>query len=155
VLLAIENPLNQSALAFPTLEVFHIIGFATAIGTIALVDLRMLGLGLLNRSALQLQRDTSVWTFSALTIAIVSGLLLFSTDPDMYYLNLSFVAKMLCLMVAIIWQYTIRRKAAMSETSTVTSRLVAILSLLLWCSVIFGGIFIGFVDIGLGFGGRG
>jgi hypothetical protein len=155
VLLAIENPLNQSALAFPALEVFHIIGFAAAIGTIALVDLRILGLGLLGRSAFQLQRDTGVWTSVGLVVAIVSGLLLFSTDPDMYYLNLSFVLKMLCLIVAIIWQYTIRRKAAMSKTPTVTSRLIAIFSLLIWCSVIFSGIFIGFVDIGLGFGGVG
>lgn len=155
MLLAIENPLNQSAYAFPALEVFHIIGFATAIGTIALVDLRMLGLGLLSRSAFQLQRDTGTWTFAALAIAIVSGLLLFSTDPDMYYLNLSFVLKMFCLIVAIIWQYTIRQRAARSETPTLSSRLVAICSLLIWCSVIFGGIFIGFVDIGLGFGATG
>jgi hypothetical protein len=146
--------LNQSALAFPTLEVFHILGFATAIGTIALVDLRMLGVGLVGRSPLQLQRDTGVWTFAALAVAIVSGLLLFSTDPDMYYLNLSFVVKLFCLIVAIIWQYTIRRKAAASGTSFITPGLVAILSLLLWSSVIFGGIFIGFVDIGLSLGGR-
>ena len=146
MLLAIENPLTQSALAFPALEVFHIIGFAAAIGTIALVDLRMSGLGLLSRSAFQLQRDTGEWTIVGLVVAIVSGLLLFSTDPDMYYLNLSFVLKMLCLLVAIIWQYTIHRKVAMSKDSQRHVQADPNLLSADRCSVIFSGIFIGFVD---------
>ena len=42
----IANPLNSSALAFPILECFHIVGFAYPIGTIAIVDFSLLGIGM-------------------------------------------------------------------------------------------------------------
>ena len=68
-----ENPLNQSNLAFPALEVFHILGFATVIGTIAVVDFRILGFGLMNRDSVQLQRDLFWWTVGALTVVVSTG----------------------------------------------------------------------------------
>ena len=42
---------------------------------------------------------------------LFSGLLIFSTDPDMYYLNRSFLLKMAALVLAIIFNYTIHRQA--------------------------------------------
>jgi len=51
MLIAFENPLNESPLAFPILECMHIVGFAIAVGTIALVDFRLLGFGMLRQSA--------------------------------------------------------------------------------------------------------
>ena len=41
-----SNPLNTNEWAFPVCEVLHILGFAVAIGTIAMVDLRLLGIGM-------------------------------------------------------------------------------------------------------------
>ena len=37
------NPLNNNEWSFPLLEIFHILGFALSIGTVAVVDLRLLG----------------------------------------------------------------------------------------------------------------
>ena len=51
MLIAIQNPLNESALTFPILECFHILGFAVTVGTIALVDFRLLGFGLRRQNA--------------------------------------------------------------------------------------------------------
>jgi hypothetical protein len=62
----IENPLNSSPLAFPVLECFHIVGFAIAIGTVALVDFRLLGLGLRDQTPGELIKETGVWTMTAL-----------------------------------------------------------------------------------------
>ena len=42
----ITNPLNSSPLTFPILECIHIVGFALSAGTIALVDFRLLGIGM-------------------------------------------------------------------------------------------------------------
>lgn len=147
----IENPLNSSEYSFPMLEFFHIVGFAVAIGSVALVDFRLLGLGLRRQTAGQIFEDTGLWTIFGLTVAVFSGLLLFSTDPDKYYLNLSFVFKIAALLVAIVFHYTIHRKVAFSPTSPAASRLVACVSLALWVSVVFGGIFIAFVEEGLSF----
>ncbi len=83
----ITNPLNSSELVFPTLECFHIVGFALSIGTIAIVDFSLLGIGMRRQSPAQLAKDTWLWTLSGLVLMFFSGLLLFSSDPDMYYLN--------------------------------------------------------------------
>lgn len=141
----IENPLNASALSFPVLECFHIVGFALSIGTIAIVDFRLLGWGMRRETPAQLARDTFFWTLGGLVLMLFSGLLLFSSDPDSYYLNVAFDLKIFFLLLAVIFNYTVHRKVAAAETTPASAKLVASVSLALWMCVVFGGIFIGFV----------
>jgi hypothetical protein len=143
----IENPLNESSLAFPILECLHIVGFVCGVGTIALVDFHLLGVGLIRKSAAQLWSETMRWTLTGLSLAILSGLLLFSIDPDVYYLNSIFLLKLLSLALAILFYYTMVHKAAVSGAN---SRIVACISLGLWALVVFGGIFIGFFTGSIG-----
>ncbi len=146
----IENPFSTSPNAFEVLECFHIAGFALAIGMTALVDFRVLGFGVLKQSPAQIERVFEWWTLGGLIVAVFSGLLIFSTDPDMYYRNWSFLLKMAVLVIAIIFNYTIHKKALSKQFSGVSARLIAGFSLLLWTGVIFGGIFIAVVPAGLG-----
>jgi hypothetical protein len=146
----IENPLGVSANGFAVLECFHIAGFALAIGMTALVDFRLLGFGLLKESPAGIARSFDLWTLGGLIVALSSGLLIFSTDPDLYYLNWSFLLKMTALVVAIVFQYTVHRRALSKQLSRVSAAVIASVSLLLWISVIFGGIFIAVVRPGLG-----
>jgi hypothetical protein len=145
----ITNPLNSSALAFPILECIHIVGFALSIGTIAIVDFSMLGIGLRGGSTAELAKNTWLLTLSGLVVMLFSGLMLFSSDPDMYYLNWAFLIKMVFFIAAVIFHYTIHRKAVSSGLPARNGKLVAVVSLFLWAGVIFGGIFIGFLYPGL------
>ena len=146
----IENPLGISANGFAVLECFHIAGFALAIGMTALVDFRLLGFGLSNESPAGIARSLDLWALGGLIVAVFSGLLIFSTDPDMYYLNWSFLLKMVALVAAIVFQYTVHRRALSKQLSRVSAAVIASVSLLLWIGVIFGGIFIAVVRPGLG-----
>ncbi|MGB6945056.1 MAG: DUF6644 family protein [Bryobacteraceae bacterium] len=146
----IQNPFSTSPNAYAVLECFHIAGFALAIGMTALVDFRLLGFDVLKQSPAQIATAFEWWTLGGLIIAVFSGLLIFSTDPDMYYRNWSFLLKMVVLVVAIIFNYTIHRKALSKQFSAISARLIAGFSLLLWTGVIFGGIFIAVVPAGLG-----
>jgi hypothetical protein len=146
----IQNPLNSSALTFPVLECIHIVGFAISIGTIAIVDFSLLGIGMRRQTPAQLDRDTWLWTLAGLVLMFFSGLLLFSSDPDMYYLNWAFLIKMLFFVSAIAFHYTVHRKTIASDTPPPNGKLVASVSLILWAGVVFGGIFIGFLYPGLG-----
>ncbi len=148
-MLLVENPLNSSPLIFPTLECFHIAGFILAIGSTALVDFRLLGWGMLHQTPSQIAKDVQPWTLGALLVAIFSGLGLYSSDPDMYYLNWSFIIKMVCLVAAIGFSHTIHRKVVQGDGKSGAAKLVAIVSLALWVSIIFGGIFIAFITEGL------
>jgi hypothetical protein len=146
-----ENPLNTSPWTFPILEVIHIVSFAIAIGSVAIVDFRLLGLALLRQTPGQLTQYAHVYTILSLSTAIVSGLLMYSTDPDKFYLNVSFLFKIVCLLFAILFHYTLHRKIAQAQTPGVWGKLAACLSIALWVSVVFGGIFIEFVKEGLSF----
>jgi hypothetical protein len=142
----IENPLN-SEYAFPILECFHIVGFAVAIGSIALVDFRLLGFGLRRQDPAELVKDTGMWVLISLSTAIFAGLMLYSTDPDKYYLNPIFVGKIVCMVLAIVLNYTVHRKAVLPGASRAWGKVVACLSLVLWASVIAAGMFISFVAV--------
>ena len=79
-----NNPLNTNEWAFPVCEVIHIVGFAMLIGTIAIVDLRLLGLGMKRQTAAELVTDTAPWTLLGLVLILISGPLIFSSDPNLY-----------------------------------------------------------------------
>ena len=149
MLLLASNPigdaLNSSEYIFPILECFHIVGFALSIGTIALVDLRLLGLGMRHQTSAQIASDVAPWTLAGLGVMLISGPMIFLSDTDMYLRNPSFQFKIACLLVAIIYNYTIHRKVALSNSSGMAAKLVGAISLLLWISIPFGGIWISFV----------
>jgi hypothetical protein len=139
------NPLNSNEWAFPLTECFHITSSALSIGMVALVDLRLLGLAFKRQTASQLVKDTGIWTLAGLIIVIFSGLLIFSSDPIRYINNSGYVDKMVLLVLAIIFNYTIHRKVALSNSSGMAAKLAGAVSLLLWISIPFGGIWISFV----------
>jgi len=143
--LAETNPLNSSELIFPALECIHITGFAVLVGTIGIVDFRLLGLGMRRQSAAEVAKDLAPWTLFGLVLMLFSGPLMFSSDPDMYYLNRSFQIKMILLLLAIIFNYTIHRRVALKGASPPRNALVACVSIALWVGVVFGGIFIAFI----------
>ncbi len=131
----------ESPLTFPTLECFHIAGFGVGVGTIAVVDFRMLGWILPNAKVSDIAASLSRWTIIGLTSVFLSAAGLFSSDPDLYYLNHSFQIKMTLLMFALIFHFTVHQKRAFEDQPT---KWVGAVSLLLWASVTLCGIFIAF-----------
>jgi hypothetical protein len=138
------NPLNNNEWSFPLLEVIHIVGFAIAIGTIFMVDLRLTGIGMKRQTASQLAKDMGPWTLGGLGAVLMSGPLIFSSDPNLYLNSPSFRFKMGALLIAILYQYTVHRKVALSDPSPVVGALVGTISVALWVSVVAGGLFIAF-----------
>jgi hypothetical protein len=136
-----SNPLNDATWLFPLLECWHILGFALSVGTIAIIDFRLLGFGMVRQSPAELAKDFAPWTLFGLASMLLSGPLMFATDPDMYYLNHPFQVKMVCLLLAIVIHYTLRRKAIANGTA---GKGIAYASLVLWAVVLGGGIFTGF-----------
>jgi hypothetical protein len=137
----IANPLNESSLAFPLLESVHLVGIVCGVGTAALVNLRLLGVGMGEVSPGNLWRETKLWTLAGLTLAIFSGVLLFSIDPELYFHNPAFRLKMLALLLALGFYYTMVRRAAARDQK---APLVASVSIILFALVPLGGILIGY-----------
>jgi hypothetical protein len=143
---AVADALNNTEWAFPLAECFHIGGFAVAVGSIVLVDFRMLNLGFRRETAAGMLRYTEPWTLIALVFILFSGAALFISQTFVYIPNWVFQAKMITLVVAIVYNFTIHRKIAASPTASPgVSKVVALISLLLWVSIVYDGIFIAFV----------
>jgi hypothetical protein len=142
---AVADALNSSEWVFPIAECFHIAAFAWSIGLIALVDFRLLGVGLKRSTPSQLAKATAPWTLLGLAVVLLSGPVLFLSDPRMYLYNASFRFKIGALVLALIFNYTIHRKVALSDSSSAGVRVVVgVVSLALWVGVVFGGLFIAF-----------
>ena len=142
---AAANAMNGPEWAFPVVESLHFTGFALLIGTIAIVDLRLLGFGMRRQSVSDLAEDLSPWTLAGLAMMLITGPLMFSADAVVYYVNPSFRFKMVCLAIAIFYNFTVHRWASRSEPSPVVGKLVAFFSLVLWTAVVAGGRMIAFV----------
>lgn len=138
------NPLNNNEWSFPFFECIHIATFAMSVGTIALIDLRLLGLTLRRQTPAQLLKDTSLWTLAGLVIVITSGLVIFTTDPLRYYYNSAFRYKVIALLLAILFNYTIHRKVVLSYTPGIIAMITGAFSLVLWVSIVFAGLFYAF-----------
>jgi hypothetical protein len=140
------NPLNNNEWSFPLFECIHIAMFAMSVGTIALVDFRLLGWMFKKQTPAEVLKATSLWTLIGLTVVITTGLVIFTTDPLSYYYNYAFRYKLIALMVAVVYNYTIRRRVAMTNSSATVNSMVGGLSLLLWISIVFAGIFYAFTE---------
>jgi hypothetical protein len=143
----IADALNNTEWAFPLAECIHIGGMAVGVGSIALVDFRMLNLGLRHETPARILRYTELWTIIALVLVLFSGSMLFVSQVGIYLSNQVFPYKMYVLLGALVYNFTIHRQVATMENPPPgLSRLVAIISLLLWVSIVFGGIFTGFLE---------
>ena len=144
--------IRDSLFAFPLLEAVHVIGLAIVFGTVAIVDLRLLGLASLDRPFGRLAGDTLKWTLGGFVVAAVTGALMFITNATVYFHNVYFRAKVVLLVLAalnaLVFELTARRTVAEWDAAPASppplARAVATLSLVIWIGVIVTGRMIGF-----------
>jgi hypothetical protein len=137
--------INSYEWIFPAIQSVHFIGFAVSIGSIAIVDLRLLGFGMRRQPPAELAADLDRWTLLGIAMMLVTGFLMFSTDAVTYHNNPSFQFKMTCLMLALVFQFTIHRRAVRPGAAPAGAKLAAVVSLLLWTTVLAAGRMIAFV----------
>jgi hypothetical protein len=132
---------------FPVIESFHLVSFAVLGGTVLLVDLRLLGIAFRTQPVAHLAREAYPWLRLSLAVALFSGSLLFLSEPMKLYYNDPFWVKITCLLPAILFTFTVRRRVSFADEGRVGpfwKRLVAIVSVGLWGAVAWGGRWIGF-----------
>jgi hypothetical protein len=138
------NFLNVHEWAYGLTEVVHILSLAAGIGFIALVDLRLLGGGLSRASAARLARATTIGSLIGLIVAVTTGLMIFSTDPIRYIAHPTMRFKLFLVPIALVFNYTIRARVVRGAYMPAVGRSVAVVSLTLWVTIVFSGIFYSF-----------
>jgi hypothetical protein len=142
---AIGQGIKDSAWLFPVIEAVHLLGLSALGGSLLVLDLRMLGLGLRRQSIAALAENTRAWLLGSLAVMIVTGTALFLSESVKCYYSEAFWLKITTLPVALLFTLTIRRRVALAGTgTTLRTRLVGLVSLSLWFTVAAAGRWIGF-----------
>ena len=143
--------LKGSLYAFPLIESFHVIGLAMVFGTIAVFDLRLLGLASVRRPFATVASEITKWTWAAFGLTAATGALMFITNPVAYYQNQQFRFKMSLLVLAGLNMLIFNMKTGRGvhrwnrdQAAPLAGKLAGALSLLLWIGVIFLGRWVGF-----------
>jgi len=147
----IAQYIATNRIAFPLIESLHVISLTLVFGTIAIVDLRLLGVPSSRRPFTDIAAETLKWTWIAFAIAVITGLLLFSSNASSYYINTPFRWKMVLLVLAginmLIFEVAIVRtvhKWNKDVPVPTIGRVSGTFSLLFWTGVIVFGRWIGF-----------
>jgi hypothetical protein len=121
------------------------------VGSILVLDLRLLGLGSVHRPVSRLTAAILPVTWGAFTIAVTSGSLLFISNATKYLANGYFVAKIFLICAAglnmIIFHSISAKDLPQWEKEPLPplrARLAGALSILLWIAVVACGRWIGF-----------
>lgn len=148
--LPLPTQIRESEWMFPTIETVHVFALVLVVGSIITVDLRLLGLANRDRPFSQLAGEMLPWTWSAFIVAAIAGALMFSSKAVIYFGNIPFRLKMLCLLLAgmnMLWfHWAGTRHLATWDASTPPprARFAGAASLLLWSSIVAAGRWIGF-----------
>jgi len=147
----IGSTIRESGTLFPWIESIHVLMIVTVVGTIAIVDLRLLGVPSHRRGAHQLTLDMLPFTWGAFTLAVITGVLLFLSNATGYYESIPFRFKLLAIALAglnmAIFHVTAYRKIGDWDdlrTPPKAARMAGFTSLTLWIIIIFLGRWIGY-----------
>lgn len=143
--------ISQGATLFPWLECIHVLAISLVVGTIAIVDLRLLGYPAHRRSARRLIVELLPYTRVAFGIAAITGVLMFASNAASYAYNGQFQWKLALILLAgmnmaAFHSTAYRRIVAWDETHPppLAARAAGAASLCLWTSVVFVGRWVGF-----------
>jgi hypothetical protein len=135
---------------FPIIETCHVLALVVVFGSIAMVDLRLLGLYARDAPVTQLASSLLRWTWTAWCFAALFGSLLFMSNAAVYGNNRQFIGKFVCMGLAGLnmlyfqfWTFKGVSKWDSAEPPP-AAKWAGALSLLLWTGVVVLGRWTGF-----------
>jgi hypothetical protein len=142
----------ESSWLFPSIESIHVLALTMVVGSIAMIDLRLIGASQRDRSVIDLTNEILPWTWASFAVAVSSGALLFSSNAVKYFANVPFRIKMIAMLLAginMLFFHIVTYRTApvwhLQAKLPVSARVAGGLSLALWMSIVGFGRWIGFV----------
>ncbi len=143
--------IRENEYAFPWIECVHVLAITLVVGSISVVDLRLLGLASRERPVRQVLRDVLPITWTAFGLAVCSGFLLFASNAPAYARNPFLLLKFGLLLLAGLnmalfhgWAHRSLLQWETSPLPPLRAKLAGAVSLLVWVSVVAAGRWIGF-----------
>jgi hypothetical protein len=120
-------PLKNSWL-FPVIQSVHLVGLAILVGSIILVDLRLLDYGLRRFTNSKVSDEFKPWTRLGFAVMFVTGPILFFADAERYIHNPAFLFKIAALAVAAMVHFSMLRRTKMAAVISITLWTIVVLA---------------------------
>lgn len=143
---AVGQAIRDSRFLFPIIESVHLLALTVLLGTILVLNLRLLGAGLRSQPMALVARSLDPLTFWSLLVMLATGSLLFCSEALKCYDSPPFLIKMVALFLAIVFHWTVFRPGINAAAEPRRPRRIAAAagSIVLWFSVAVAGRAIGF-----------
>ena len=148
---ALGELVRANELLFPWFESVHVLAITLVLGSIAVVDLRLLGLASRSRPVTRLIREVLPVTWCAFAVAVITGVTLFTSNAVDYAKNFPFQMKMGLLLLAglnmLVFHFVTYRSVGEWDEAAATpfaARFAGGFSIAVWLSIVAFGRWIGF-----------
>ncbi len=125
------------------LAILHYYSMFVLVGSMTIVDLRVLGVVGYGYSVGDFSRRIFPWVWLSLAVNLVSGFIMFAGDATAYVPTHSFQLKLLVVLVATILSMAVQWRIPRWEQTTVLpsgAKVLAAISLLFWVGSILMGV---------------
>jgi hypothetical protein len=146
--------ISQTGWSFSALEMVHVTATTLIVGMIAVLDLRLIGLGPKGSAVTDLYREVIRWIWGAFAVAITTGVLLFMSQALDYYANtgvrLKFSLLALIAVNMLVFRWTIYPGVAKWDRAAaipLAARLAGGISLVSWVSVVAAARWIAYLRV--------
>jgi uncharacterized membrane protein len=135
--------INGTAWTAAALEIIHYFSMFILVGSMVIVDLRVLGLVGRRQDAAQLADRLFPWIWYSLALNFLSGFFMFAGSATSYYGNDVFYDKMTVTLLAIVANIIVQKKVCkwnQLPAIPAWAKLVAVVSIGLWVGAIIAGV---------------
>ncbi|MEM7221271.1 MAG: DUF6644 family protein [Pseudomonadota bacterium] len=143
---ALSTALHESLYAYPLIETTHVLTLCLFVGTVLMVDLRLLGVAFRDVPVSVMTSRVLPYSVAGFVVMFITGLLLFYAIPVRTTQSIFFRVKVLMLIGAAINVWFFHRRVKRDRVSwdsaprpPVSARISAAVSIVLWSGVIVTG----------------
>ncbi|HTW24822.1 MAG TPA: DUF6644 family protein [Candidatus Baltobacteraceae bacterium] len=135
--------LSNSVVMATFIEVLHYFSMFLLVGSIVLVDLRLIGIAAKRRNATELAQDLFPVMWTGLALNFLSGFILMLGDVEAFYYNWVFHIKLVVILVAVVFGIIVQASVPKWDRPTgipIFAKLLALVSLALWIGSILASV---------------
>jgi hypothetical protein len=131
--------LGSTGWMYNSIAVLHYLTMFWFIGSIAIVDLRLMGVAAKERNVAELGDQLLPWAWIGFTLSVIAGFLEFATAAGDWAPDPVFHVKLAMIVVSVIFTILVQmglKKWAQAPQIPTAAKVIACISLLLWIATI-------------------
>ena len=131
--------LGETGWLYAGITVIHFLTMFWCIGSMAIVDLRVVGVAARRQKVEELAEHLFPWAWTGFALAIISGFLMFTTSAGDLAPDPVFQIKVALILISAVFAFLVQRgvpKWAQAPKIPTGAKILAVVSLLLWIATI-------------------